>query len=156
MIKKTKHMKTILVIEDEKPLLEVVKTKLEKSGFAVIPVRSVERAFSPPLEKSTSGVLDKAYIEKALAILVELESVDAIWLDHNLLGEEDGLDFVTKFKANGGRLSTVPIFVVSNTSDPNLVNAYAGLGVTKYYIKAEHKLESIVSDIRASLTEARA
>jgi response regulator of citrate/malate metabolism len=87
--------------------------------------------------------------------LEKLEHIDAIWLDHNLLGAEDGLDFVTKFKANGDRWSTVPIFVVSNTSDTDLVKTYAKLGVKHYYIKAEHKLEKIISDITASLDGAK-
>ena len=77
--------------------------------------------------------------------------MDAIWLDHNLLGKEDGLDFVTKFKANGGKWSKVPIFVVSNTSSSDLIKTYAKLGVNHYYVKAEHRLENIIEEINSTL-----
>ncbi len=150
-MKKLNDTKTILVIEDEKALLAVVKTKLEKSGFHVLTSRSVMRAFGTELKETRSGGATLSSVEQALKYLEALEKVDAIWLDHNLIGDEDGLDFVTKFKANGGRWSKVPIFVVSNTSDPDLVKTYAQIGVKSYYVKAEHTLESIIKEIRASL-----
>ncbi len=149
--KTEKKNRTILVIEDEKPLLQVVKMKLEKEGFHVLTSRSVDDAFASPLVEDASGTINLGSVEKALKYLEELEQVDAIWLDHNLLGNEDGLHFVTKFKANGGRWSKIPIFVVSNTSDSDLVKTYASLGVPHYYIKAEHKLENIIRDIEAVL-----
>ncbi len=146
MIKKIKNKKTILVIEDERSLLLAIKIKLEKNDFKVITSRSVERAFSTPIKKITLSS-----VELALKHLEELEQVDAIWLDHNLLGEEDGLDFVTKFKANGGKWSTVPIFVVSNTASADLVKTYKKLGVNHYYVKAEFRLEKIIEEINLSL-----
>jgi len=148
----TKKIKTILVIEDERPLLAVITMKLEKEGMRVITSRSVERAFSTALEENAAGGITMSSVEMALDHLDDLEQVDAVWLDHNLLGSEDGLDFVRKFKANGGRWATIPIFVVSNTADPELVKEYALLGVEHYYVKAEHTLESIVKDIQGSIT----
>lgn len=135
-------MKTILVIEDERSLLKAITIKLEKNNFHVITSRSVERAFSTPIKNITFST-----IEIALKHIEELEQVDAIWLDHDLLGDENGLDFVKKFKANGGRWNKVPIFVVSNTASPELVKNYAKLGVKKYYLKAEYRLEDIIKDI---------
>ena len=38
--------KNVLVIEDEKPLLEAIKLKLEKSGFDVVTARSVDQALN--------------------------------------------------------------------------------------------------------------
>ncbi|MDB5204665.1 MAG: hypothetical protein JWP09_693 [Candidatus Taylorbacteria bacterium] len=146
-----KNKKTILVIEDEKPLLEAVKTKLEKNNFNVITSRSVMRAFGSPLEEDNTGGVTKDSIIEALKHIEDLERVDAIWLDHNLLGKENGLDFVTKFKSNDGKWSKIPIFVVSNTSDDNLVKTYAKLGVNHYFIKAEHKLEDIIKEINMCL-----
>lgn len=145
--------KIILVIEDDTSLLEVIKSKLELSSFTVIVSRSVEQAFTTEfteiLEKNQ--VVQKSYIETALAHLETLEKIDAIWLDHNLIGKEDGLDFVVKFKANGGRWSALPIFVVSNSADNELIDTYKELGVTKYYLKAEHKLADIIADIKFEL-----
>ena len=149
----TENMKIILVIEDEQALLDAVKIKLEKNNYKVLAVRSVERAFTTEFKYEESGELNLSSVEKALNYLKNLEQVDAIWLDHNLLGDENGLDFVRKFKNNAGRLSTVPIFVVSNTADPELVKSYNDLGVSKYFVKAEYRLESIIEEIKNFLKD---
>ncbi|MCR4328903.1 MAG: response regulator [Patescibacteria group bacterium] len=143
--------KTILVIEDERPLLDAINAKLEKNGFGVITARSVEQTFNAKLEKKGLGSITVQSIEQALRYLESLERVDAIWLDHHLLGKEDGLDFVKKFKANGGRWNTIPIFVVSNAASPNTVRSYIDAGVTKYYVKSDHRLDEIIKDIRSFL-----
>lgn len=147
MSQENKKNKTILVIEDDLALLDAIKTKLELCGFDVIVSRSVERAFTTEFDENHSDKISKSSIETALAHLASLEEVDAIWLDHNLIGDEDGLDFVVKFKANGGKWTSLPIFVVSNSGNPDLIHTYAQLGVTHYYLKAEHKLADIISDI---------
>lgn len=152
---KTKKVKTILVVEDERPLLKVIQEKLEKEGVRVITSRSVERAFSTELEENAAGGISMSSVELALNHIKDLEKVDAVWLDHNLLGSEDGLDFVTKLKGNGGHWSQIPIFVISNTADSDLIAAYAKLGVHDYYVKAEHTLTSIIADIYASLNRKK-
>ena len=149
-----KAQKTILVIEDERSLLDAIKTTIEKHALNVITARSVEQAFDTNIEKNTTGAVSMNAILDTIKYLEILKDVDAIWLDHNLIGDEDGLAFVKKFKANGGRLALVPIFVVSNTSNPETVKAYNELGIQKYYVKAEHKLESIISDIKSFLDTA--
>ncbi len=149
-----KKNKTILVIEDDAALLEVIKTKLELSFFTVVVSTSVARAFSTEFSQilSKNQALTKNDIEAELAYLETLENVDAIWLDHNLIGREDGIDFVVKFKANGGRWSSLPILVVSNSADTELIKTYTELGVTKYYLKAEHKLADIIDDLKVVLS----
>ena len=147
----TQSKKIILLVEDDVPLLEAAKLKLEKNGFEVIPARSVERAISSDIMESDMGKITPGSIEKVLKHLETLEKVDAIWLDHNLIGKENGLDFVVKFKSNGGRFERVPIFVVSNTSSVELRNSYAKLGVKNYFVKAEHRLENIVREIQVAL-----
>lgn len=143
--------KTILVIEDERPLLEVVNKRLEKKGFGVITARSVDQVFSAGLEKNSVSVITASNIEQALSYLEDLEKIDAIWLDHNLIGKEDGLDFVKKIKANGGRWKKIPIFVVSNNESSETIKSYFSLGVSKYYIKSNHKLDDIIKDINLFL-----
>ena len=75
------NKKTILVVEDELPLSQAIQSKLEKSGFSVVTFRPVEQ---------TIGYLEYVGI------------VDAIWLDHYLLGMEHGLDFFTILKTSEG------------------------------------------------------
>lgn len=142
--------KTILVIEDDAALLLAISGKLERNGFTVITARSVETAFTIEFPK-TADHLTPTTIESALAHVQALEKVDAIWLDHNLIGEEDGLDFIVKFKANGGIWSTIPIFVVSNSANPDLIKTYAELDIHHYFLKAEHRLEDIITEIKNTL-----
>jgi len=151
MKKQLTKKKTILVIEDERPLLEVVNSRLEKKGFGVITARSVDEVFSAKLENKGLGIIAASSIRQALDYIEDLEKIDAIWLDHNLLGKENGLDFIKKLKANGGRWKKIPIFVVSNTEGPQTIKSYVNLGISKYYIKSNHRLDEIIKDIDSSL-----
>lgn len=120
---------TILVLEDEKPLLQAIKTKLEKSGFDVVTARRANQAIS---------------------YLNDLEKIDIIWMDHYLLGRENGLDFVTELKGDE-KWKKIPIFVVSNTASPDKVQSYIKLGVKKYYTKSDFRLDEIIGDIKKTL-----
>lgn len=141
--------KSVLVIEDERALLEVVSSRLEKKGFKVMTARSVDEVFNATLDKNGLRIISASSIQQALDYLDDLENVDAIWLDHNLVGKENGLSFVKKLKANGATWKNIPVFVVSNTEKSEIVNSYMDLGVSKYYIKSNHKLDEIIADINA-------
>ena len=147
----TPKKKSILVIEDERALLDVVNARLGKKGFTVITARSVDEVFNATLDKNGMGIISASSIQQALDYIENLENVDAIWLDHNLLGKENGLDFVKKLKANGGKWQEIPIFVVSNTEKSGTIQSYVDLGVSKYYIKSNHKLDEIIADINTSI-----
>ena len=121
--------KTVLVVEDERPLSDAVKAKLELSNFTVLTSRTVEQAMD--------------YVQT-------VPGIDAIWLDHYLLGKENGLDFVTKLKGST-EFNTIPVFVVSNTASPDKVQSYMRLRVNKYYVKAEHRLDEIIAEIQRYL-----
>jgi DNA-binding response OmpR family regulator len=122
--------KTILVVEDELPLQNAIRRKLEKSGFDVVTARNVEQARE---QLSTAP------------------NIDAVWLDHYLLGKQNGLDLVFTCKAEGSAHSTIPIFLVSNTASADKVQAYLTLGVNKYYVKAERRLGDIIEDLKTEL-----
>lgn len=119
--------KVILVIEDEERLSGVVKLKLEKNNFEVVTCRTVEQA--------------KNYMN-------DLEKVDAVWLDHYLMGKENGLDFVAWCKEDdNAKAKKVPLFVVSNTATPDKVATYMKLGVREYFVKSNFRLDDIVCAI---------
>ena len=124
--------KIVLVVEDERPLVEVIRTKLEKNGFEVVTARTAEQALN--------------YLE-------DIERIDLIWLDHYLLGKEDGLDFIAKCKEDGSPCKNIPIFVVSNTASADKVQSYLRLGAIKYYIKADKRLDGIIEDIKDYLAK---
>lgn len=120
--------KNILVVEDERPLAEAIKTKLEKEGFAVVSAVSFKQAVE--------------YLEDV--------KIDGLWLDHYLLGEENGLDLVAKIK-NDDRWKKMPIFVVSNTASAEKVSSYLELGIDKYFTKSDFRLDQIIQSIRTAL-----
>lgn len=116
----------ILVVEDEQALLEAIRIKLEQSGFAVVSARTVEQAYS---------------------FLLDIKDIRAVWLDHYLLGQENGLDLVAKIK-NKEEFKKIPVFVVSNTASPDKVKTYLNLGASKYYTKSNYRLEEIIKDLK--------
>lgn len=119
-----------LVVEDEKPLLEVIKTKLAKSGFDTVSARTVKQA---------------------LEMMKEVPNIKVVWLDHYLLGDENGLDFVAKVKTHAA-WKGIPIFVVSNTASADKVSSYLHLGIAKYFTKSESRLDEIIADIKSTLS----
>lgn len=125
--------KTILVVEDEQPLLKAIKIKLENSGLEVVTARTVNQALS--------------YLE-------ELEKVDCIWLDHYLLGKEDGLDLLLELKSEKSKWKHLPIFVVSNTASADKVKAYIEFGVEKYFVKSNYRLDQIIEYMKEYFTNA--
>lgn len=128
------NRKTILVVEDERPLIRAIRDRLDQNHFDVLTARTIPQA--------------KAYLE-------DIEDIDAVWLDHYLLGQETGLDLVHFMKGDNAAWKNIPIFVVSNTASDEKVRSYLRLGVSKYYIKSEERLDSIIPDIKAFLEDHR-
>lgn len=125
--------KVILVLEDEKPLLEAIKLKLEKRGFDVVSARTIDQA--------------KNYVN-------DLERVDVIWMDHYLIGKGNGLDFIAWCKeSDNDKCRLIPVFVVSNTASDDKVATYMSLGAKRYFVKSNHKLDEIITEISNSLLE---
>mgnify|MGYP002624598174 CR=1 FL=1 len=121
---------TVLVVEDEQPLSKVIRQKFEQKGVSVVVSRTVEQS---------------------LEYLAEIDTIRVIWLDHYLLGQESGLDFVGRIKANDSPWKSIPIFVVSNTATAEKVNTYIELGVEHYYTKSDNRLDDIVSEVCVSI-----
>ena len=155
MEKKSVKKKIILVVEDEQSLLNVVNSRLGRKGFKVLTARSVDQVFNAGLVESDVGIVASNSIMNALDYLDDLQNVDAIWLDHNLIGKENGIDFIKKLKANGGHWKKIPIFVVSNSEGSATIKSYFNLGVSKYYIKSNHKLDEIIMDINLFLSSPK-
>ena len=120
---------TALVIEDNLSLAQAINTKLQLSGFNTVTARSVE---------------------SALALMKDEQPIRVIWLDHYLLGDKDGIDFAEAVRANNA-WKGIPIYVVSNTASNDKMSSYTKLGINRYYVKAEHRLEDIIADIKADI-----
>lgn len=121
--------KTILVVEDETPLLKIIQDSLEKGGFHVIATQSVDEAIKR-LEKGPAP--------------------DAVWLDHYLPGR-NGTELVTFMKKDESPYKEIPIFLVSNTAGAEKIYNYITMGVRRYYVKSDHRLDKIVAELKEFL-----
>jgi len=127
----TEQNKRILIMEDDQSLLEAIDHQFTMKGFKVLSAKDVD---------------------EGLYKLENAGGVEVIWLDHYLLGKENGLDFVVKVK-NHNEWRNIPIFVVSNSSGTDSIQSYMRLGIDQYYTKADYDLSQIIKDIEYALTE---
>lgn len=116
----------VMVVEDEPLLLEAIGKKLENEHI------------DHKLFQNSNEALE--YLKTAHKL------PDAIWLDY-YLKEMDGLTFMTKIRENN-RLMNIPVIVVSNSASDDKVKNMLALGVKKYLLKAEYRLDDIVTVIR--------
>jgi len=124
----------ILLVEDEKALRSAIKNTLEKKGFYVITAVNVDQALHHLDDKDIN--------------------VDTMWLDHYLLGEKSGLDFMAIIK-DKGYLESLLIYVVTNTAGYEKQETYIQLGAEKYFVKSDNKLDDIVDDMYTALLEIK-
>ena len=113
---------TILIVEDEELLLRAVSKKLEISGYMTVSCCTGKQALD--------------YLDN----FPELPS--AIWLDY-YLKDMNGLEFLEAVKKNP-RFKDIPVFVISNSANPEKVSRMLALGATKYLLKAEYRLDDII------------
>lgn len=120
-------MKTILVIEDEKPILAALTAKLSHEGFSVLEATDGEMGLSAALEKHP----------------------DLILLDI-VMPKMDGMTMLSKLRQDDWGKS-VPILVLTNLSDEARINQSISNNVFDYLIKTDWKLEDVVSKVRETL-----
>lgn len=128
-MKPSQNKNTILLIEDEMPLMHAVQSKLRNSGYEAVTARTVDQALG--------------YLKDGIKI-------EAIWLDHFLLGNKTGIDFLGEIK-NHKDYKKVPVFVVANTGGPDTEHSYLQLGVAKYYVKSNHRLDEIIQEVSKTI-----
>ena len=123
--------KKILVVEDSESLSKAVLFKLKASGFKVLNAKSYDEAVS--------------YLEKN-------KNIKAVWLDHWLHGKRTGLD-VLKYIKEQEHFSSLPVFVVSSSGD-EWSQMYEDIGVTKYFVKSDFLMGTILKEIQSYLERA--
>ncbi len=115
----------VMVIEDEDLLLQAISKKLELNQIEPI--------------TCTTG-------QQALDYLNNLpEMPDAIWLDYHL-PDMDGIAVMNQLKTKP-EWSKIPVFVISNSATDSKVHSMLALGVKKYIVKAEHRLDEIIQQV---------
>lgn len=124
---------TIMVVEDEQMLLDAIKKKLVSAGYDVILFQNGREAIKYILE------------DKPLP--------DGVWLDY-YLKDLNGLEFMTALKQKP-EWAKVPVIVVSNSASPDKVHNMLALGVKKYFLKAEYRLEEIIKVLQTFIDEEK-
>lgn len=122
-------MKKILLIEDEKVLLEMYQDKLIEAGFKVISTLEAEDGLE----------------------LTRKEKPDLVILDI-LLPRENGIYFLTQLRKDP-KISLIPVVVLSNYDDPETKKDAFRLGVKDYLIKTSYTPNEIVAKIKQLLSE---
>src|SRR3989344_412427 len=117
---------SVLVIEDEDLLLNAIVRKLEMTQINAISCKSGQ---------------------DGIEILTRSNKFpDAIWLDY-YLKDMNGLEFMNALKSHS-EWPDIPIIVVSNSANPEKVTNMLTLGVKKYYLKAENRLDDIINSVK--------
>ena len=114
----------ILVIEDEKFLVEMYKTKFELENFQIISAFSSEEAIS----------------------ILKKDIPDLILLDI-LLPKKNGITFLEE-KRKIKNISKVPVIIFSNYDDSVAKNKAKQLGVEDYLIKTEFTPKQLLGKIK--------
>ena len=115
---------TILIIEDEADLLELLEYHLQKEGY------------------ETLGFLSTKNVEKCL----EEEPVDMLIVDRNLPGAE-GSEFVASLRKKG--LNQAVIFVTAKNSDMNIEEGFLRGGDD--YVTKPYNMKELLLRIKAIL-----
>lgn len=126
-----KKTSIVMVIEDEELLLDAITRKLKSSGISVVSCKGGKQA---------------------LQMLTQAKNLpDAIWLDY-YLKDMNGLEFMSTIKANDKWLN-IPTIVVSNSASPDKVKSMLTLGVKMYYLKAENRLDDIITYVKGFIKQ---
>jgi DNA-binding response OmpR family regulator len=120
-------MAKILFIEDEPTLQKELKEILEQEKFKTFSAFDGEEG------------LKKAKEEKPNLILLDL-----------ILPKKDGFEVVKELKADE-KLKDIPVIVLTNLEGVGDVEKALELGATTYLVKANYKLEDVVSKIKEIL-----
>lgn len=115
--------KTILVIEDEKPLRLALKDKLREAGYTVLQAQDGEEGLRVALK----------------------DQPDLILLDL-LMPKMGGQEMLGKLR-EGEWGKTVPVVILTNSNDNDTIYETLKLSAQDYFIKAETSLAHIVDDI---------
>lgn len=124
-----KNTRKILIVEDDKDLLEIMFTRLVSSGFQVL--------------KAEDG-------RKGLNAIL-LEHPDLVLLDI-MLPEMNGFEVLESIRGNGDKeIADTKVIILSNLwSDKDILKAKA-LRIEEYFVKANTELSDVVKRIEEVL-----
>jgi DNA-binding response OmpR family regulator len=115
-------IKSILIVEDERPIARALELKLKNSGFAAEPVNNGEEAL----------------------LILGVKKFDLIILDL-VMPKMDGFTLLAEIRKRG---MDTPVIVTSNLSQDEDKARAKKLGAIDYFIKSNTPLTAIVENIK--------
>jgi DNA-binding response OmpR family regulator len=123
------NTKTILIIEDDNALRNVLTEKLSAEGFNIIQAVNGEEG------------LEVALREHPALILLDI-----------LMPKLDGLSMLTKMRGGDDPWAKhVPVMVLTNSTDAQTIYRATNLGASDFLIKSEWSLDAITEKVRERL-----
>lgn len=118
----------ILIIEDNKMLLDIYITVFEKEGYKVIVAQTGEEGYDFVISKKPNIIL----------------------LDILLPGKMNGLDVLRKLKGDSST-SGIPVLIMSNLSDDKTISEGLSLGASGYFTKSQAYPDDILRNVKTLL-----
>jgi two-component system alkaline phosphatase synthesis response regulator PhoP len=115
--------KKVLIVEDDRELLNIYKIRLEQAGFSVYTAQN--------------GI---AGIKKALE-----NKPDLILLDLSM-PEADGKDFLSVFQVSKN-IKSIPVIIVSNISPDHAELSHFDNNIVDYFVKVEYTPKEIAGRV---------
>ncbi len=125
------NKKKVLVIEDDKSMQGIYKTKLQQEGYEVIQALDGEEG------------VKKSKTEKPDLIILDL-----------ILPKIDGFEVLKKIKANK-KTSGISVIILSNLGQKEDLEKGLALGADDYLIKAMHPITDVLLKIRKQLQKGK-
>jgi len=113
-------MKKILIIEDEKVLLDVLEKKLAQQGYEVLVAQDGDEG----IRKIKEGKPD--------LILLDI-----------IMPKKDGFEVLAE-KAQDEEISDIPVIIISNSGQPVEIDKALRMGVKDYLVKTEFDPEEVI------------
>lgn len=122
--------KTILIVEDEKDLLDSYKELVEAAGFSCM--------------TAADGY-------QGLDILSsQLGNIDLLILDLMMPGV-DGLEVLKAMKGNKEKYGDIPVVILTNMTSDTVIKEAFDLGASSYLVKIDLDYEGLVKEIEKYL-----
>ena len=120
--------KKILIIEDEKPIVDVLVKKITEAGFYAISANDGKEG------------LEKAFGENPDLVLLDI-----------VLPVMDGMTLLTKLREDE-KGKNIPVIILTNLDSGDKVEECRKKGVYDYLVKTEWSLEEVVEKIKKALS----
>lgn len=124
--------KTILIVEDDKQLLDSYKELIESAGYVCLTASDGYQGLDTMAKQN--GV------------------VELVLLDLMMPGV-DGLEVLKAIKANSEKYGNVPVIVLTNMTSDAVIKEAFDLGASSYLVKTDIDYEGLIKELSKYLGE---